>query len=367
MQNHSRNSNFSPSQSQPAGASNCPREETQDACEFDYSQGLRQHLAEQGLSSRASEILVESWRTSTLKIYKSIVNQWYYYASSRRIKIFDPPIGEGINFITQLFQEGANYGRLCTIRSALAGFVFITKDFGSNKHVIRLFKGMYNIKPVFPIKSQVAKWDPNKVLSAIENWWPLETLTLKELTLKVTFILAITTGQRVNTLSNILIDNLYFTEDKCTIFFDSLLKTSRRRYQQEPIQLFPYENKKLCIFYLLRHYLEITKDLRKDNQLLISFKKPHRKVTSDSVSRWIKLVLKLANIDVINNSVKAHSTRAMATSIASLSGMPINQIMGAAGWTQESTFVRHYKMTLQNNIGKSVLDSFQKAKVKLYM
>ena len=107
--------------------------------------------------------------------------------------------------------------------------------------------------------------------------------------------------------------------------------------------------------------------MRKDNQLLISFKKPHRKVTSDSVSRWIKLVLKLANIDVINNSIKAHSTRSMATSIASFSGMPINQIMEAAGWTQESTFVRHYKMTLQKNLGKTVLDSFQKAKVKLYM
>ena len=226
---------------------------------------------------------------------------------------------------------------------------------------------MYNIKPVFPIKSQVAKWDPNKVLTVLEDWWPLETLTLKELTLKVTFILAITTGQRVNTLSNILIDNLYFTDDKCTIFFDQLLKTSRRRYHQEPIQLFAFENTKLCIFHLLKHYLEITKDLRKDNQLLISFKKPHRKITSDSVSRWIKLVLKLANIDVINNSIKAHSTRSMATSIASFSGMPINQIMEAAGWTQESTFVRHYKMTLQKNLGKTVLDSFQKAKVKLYM
>ena len=75
-------------------------------------------------------------------------------------------------------------------------------------------------------------------------------------------------------------------------------------------------------------------------QLLLSYQKPHRPVLSDTIARWIKVVLTEASI---NTSVfNAHSTRAASTSAAYNEGTSIDKILAAAGWSTESTF-RFYR------------------------
>ena len=75
-------------------------------------------------------------------------------------------------------------------------------------------------------------------------------------------------------------------------------------------------------------------------QLLLSNQKPHRPVLSDTIARWIKVVLTEASI---NTSVfSAHSTRAASTSAAYNKGTSIDKILAAAGWSTESTF-RYYR------------------------
>ena len=60
-------------------------------------------------------------------------------------------------------------------------------------------------------------------------------------------------------------------------------------------------------------YLERTKNLRHDHhKLLFSYQKPHGPASKDTVSRWLKLELKLAGIDT--STFSAHSTRAASTS-----------------------------------------------------
>ena len=66
-------------------------------------------------------------------------------------------------------------------------------------------------------------------------------------------------------------------------------------------------DQRLCVVASLREYLKRTKTLR-NNQLLISYPKPHKGVTTDTISRWLKLVLKLAGIDTAK--FNGYSTRA---------------------------------------------------------
>ena len=284
-----------------------------------------------------------------------MIKNWLSFAKCNNYNSFNPTVGAGINFLTEKYYQGAKYGRLCFIRSALSSFIYTAKDFGNNRFVQRFFRGIFNLSPVFPMKSKISKWDPNIVLLFIENWWPLETLTLKELTFKLVFLLAMCSGQRVNTLSNINLDNIYFHEENCTIYFNVLLKSTRVNFQQEPLSFMPYENEKICVINVLKHYINRTRDIRKDSQLLISFRKPFLKISSDTISRWIKALLLLAGIDVHKNNIKSHSTRALSTSIASLSGMNISQIMAAAGWSCENTFTTFYKQSVKVNYGNSVL------------
>ena len=113
-------------------------------------------------------------------------------------------------------------------------------------------------------------------------------------------------------------------------------------------------------------YLERTKNLRHDHhKLLFSYQKPHSPVSKDTVSRWLKLELKLAGIDT--STFSAHSTRAALTSAARAQKLSITTIMASAGWSSENTFTKYYNKTISkptDNFGKQLIQCF--AKIKLF-
>ena len=59
-------------------------------------------------------------------------------------------------------------------------------------------------------------------------------------------------------------------------------------------------------------YLDKTMSLRNDEkQLLISYIKPHKAVSRDTISQWIKRFMTAAGIDT--SVYKSHTTRAAST------------------------------------------------------
>ena len=65
----------------------------------------------------------------------------------------------------------------------------------------------------------------------------------------------------------------------------------------------------------LKEYLDRTANMRQDHhKLLVSYQKPHKSISKDTVARWLKQELKLAGIDT--STFGAHSTRAASTSAA---------------------------------------------------
>ena len=65
----------------------------------------------------------------------------------------------------------------------------------------------------------------------------------------------------------------------------------------------------------------------------------HSKAASmQSISRWMKLVLKKAGL----GQFTVHSGRSACSTCAILLGMPIDPILRHAGWKSKSSFVWHY-------------------------
>ena len=93
------------------------------------------------------------------------------------------------------------------------------------------------------------------------------------------------------------IDLIKFEVDKVTIFVPELLKQSRPGHHLEPMVILRYPDQEICVLSHLELYLEKTKDLRKDQNLLISFVKPHKRITTSTISRWCVTVLKNAGVD----------------------------------------------------------------------
>ena len=95
------------------------------------------------------------------------------------------------------------------------------------------------------------------------------------------------------------------------------MKTRKPSFYQSPIMFSEYpSNRKICIVTTVTHYLEITKDLQITDQLIISYKKPHKAVTTSTISRWCKAILGKAGIDIERYS--SHSTKSASTSKANI-------------------------------------------------
>ena len=154
---------------------------------------------------------------------------------------------------------------------------------------------------------------------------------------KLVILFYLLSGQRDQTVKALNIKDMLSEKGKCTFFIKRPMETTKPGFRQSPIAFSEYpSNRKICIVTTITHYLEITKDLRITDQLIISYKA----VTTSTISRWCKAILGKAGIDIEKYS--SHSTRSASTSKAKIKGLSMSEINKAAGWKETSTFRRIY-------------------------
>lgn len=212
------------------------------------------------------------------------------------------------------------------------------------------------MKPPQPRYTQV--WDVNKVLRYLRTLSPVKLLSLKNLTLKLVMLIALTNATRVQTIQLLTVKNINKSRLKFVVQYDGLLKQSRPNYDVSFVELLSYPpDRRLCVYTVLKEYLKRTKSVRGNNidKLLMSYVKPYGAVTKDTIARWINIVMVRSGIDV--KQFGAHSVRAAATSKAQNSSVPLSDIMKTAGWTSSSTFAKFYKkeVTDGSKFSKAVL------------
>ena len=152
-------------------------------------------------------------------------------------------------------------------------------------------------------------------------------------------LLALTSGQRAQTLHKLKIDDLEITKTKAEFRISGALKTKMKGSAVVSFKAYP--ERELCVVGLIDRYLERTKEIRDgEDQLLISFQKPHKAVSIDTVRRYLLTVLELSGIDT--SIYKPHSTRSAATSKAKAKNVPIDSFLEAGMWSTESTFSKFY-------------------------
>ena len=240
--------------------------------------------------------------------------------------IFQPTVGEALDFLAELTTAGLSYSAINTARCALSSVLlpFGGTPFGCLFLVKKFVKGVFELNPPRPRYSWI--WDVKIVLCYLQSLDPLAQLTLKDLTLKLVMLTALVTAKRGQTLH--LLDLKFLTKAEGYVFegFDNHLKQSRPSTKTLAIHLRNYlPDTRLCVVKTLEAYLDRTSDIRgEETRLVISFSKPHRKVSRDTITRWIKTVLCKAGIDT--KVFKAHSTRAAAVSAAKRGDAPLHDI-----------------------------------------
>lgn len=318
---------------------------------------VRKSLEGRGLSESATSLILQSWRKGTQQQYKPFITKWEQYCCQRKINPFLATIERGINFLAELYHTGIGYSALNTARCALSTVCFTSEHytFGQHPLVCRFLKGIFECRPSLPRYQET--WDVTVVLDYLAKLGPPVKLSFKNLTLKVVMLMALLSGQRRQTLHTLSIDYMQISSEKAVFSINSLLKTSRPGKHLACIEFQAYvPDVSLCIVKHLQQYLKHTDTLRGNvKQLLISYSKPHKAVSPDTISRWIKATLVDAGIDTSKYS--AHSTRLASTSAAKANSISIATIMKSAGWSQESTFTKFYNKPVepQENFGTELL------------
>lgn len=237
------------------------------------------------------------------------------------------------------------YRTIGIARSALSTFLKTCSNIDINKfeEITRFMKGVFNSRPALPRLTHT--WDVGTVLRYLEN---MSVVTLLQLSCKLCMLFLLLSAQRCQTLHMIEISDIKFSNDQVFIAPSHLLKQTRPGCHIDTIVFDKYrKNEKLCIVSVLNEYLKRTKDLRSNNKLLISTMKPFKAVSKDTISRWVKLVMVKAGVDM---AFQPHSTRSASSSKAGLQGVPLNIIMKTAGWSNARVFATFYKKPIKKKI-----------------
>lgn len=289
-------------------------------------------------------ICLASITDKTINQYNVGLQLWWKYCKREKINVFDPSVPAVLKFLTMQFNKGSSFSSLNSYRAALSQIFGpnLSEDF----RIRRFFKGLSSLRPPKPKYNDT--WDPIIVLTYIKTMPSI--LTLEQLTLKTAILLALATGQRVQTLAAIELCNIKKFPDRLEIRILKRLKTTNTTKIQ-PTLILPFfpNDCTICPAKTLLSYIDKTETIRGGIQeLFVTFKKPYHAVSTQTISRWLKTILKQSGLDV--TAFSAHSTRHASTSAAARKGISYDNIRLAAGWTEKSqTFAKFYNKPLAPN------------------
>jgi hypothetical protein len=340
---------------------------------------VKQSLQTRGFSQQVATLVAKSRRASTRGVYDSRLSHFFKWCNDKDINPCSASEQHICEFLADMFSSSTVAVRsLKQYRSAIASIHQGFEDGSSvtsSTTVSALFKGMFHERP--PIQRVPPSWNLTVVLQlfTLPPFDSLGTVELKLLAGKTAFLLAAVTAKRRSELQAIFIDpsHMAFGATGVTLSFAPgfLAKNQTEVFTPEPLfiprirSLSSEPRDRLwCPVETLKAYIDRTREIRPDgcNRLFISLKKPHKAVSRDTLSRWIVDTIKLAyqrrSLDP-PVGVRAHDTRAVASSWAAFAGVPMHIIMRTASWRSQTTFTSCYLKDMLGQdaaLAKAVLD-----------
>ena len=181
---------------------------------------------------------------------------------------------------------------------------------------------------------------------------PLRKASLKYLTFKTVFLLALGSGKRRSEIHALLNKNIRHQADwsKVSLYPSPSFLAKNHLAKEGPDCVAPVvisalaptldkslkEDRSLCPVRAFRYYLDKTQDLRQGKELVfVSFRKGFTKdISPATISSWIKqtisLCYELSDQEALTlHQVKAHDVRAFAAAKAFQDGISLDQILAA--------------------------------------
>ena len=324
-------------------------------------------IKEQGFSEAVAARIEAPQRRSTRSVYEAKWAIFTKWCISNQVEFNSPPVKSVADFLLYLFEvKKLQPSTIDGYRSAIADKLGnSTLNISKDDNLTRLLDSFHRDRPKG--RRGIPSWNLSLVLHQLTKapFEPLREASLKHLTFKTVFLLALGSGKRRSEIHAWQHRNIRHQSDwsKVSLFPSPSFLSKNQLAKEGPQSVAPVvipalaptldrslkSDRSLCPIRALRYYLDRTSDIRQGKELVfVSFKKGFDKdISPATISSWIKqtviLCYELSDHHAHTlHQVKAHDVRAFAASKAFQSGVSLEQILSACHWKSHNTFTQFY-------------------------
>ena len=248
-----------------------------------------------------------------------------------------------------------SYYTIASYRSMLsADFRFVLPELSSHPVLHDLLHSFHIERPL--PSSRFPLWDLLRVLSLLRcsPFEPLDSCSLRDLTLKTLLLLSLATARRVGELQavssggDLFLSYLPEFRAKLESASNPLPRSFRARSLRDFVGSLPDELS-LCPERALQICLQRTSSLSpRPRSLFVSPRAPSRSLFKNALSFFLRRVISLSfRPSHPPPSSRAHSIRAVSTSAAFSRNVPLSSKLTAATWSSSTVFTYFYLCDVQ--------------------
>ena len=315
---------------------------------------------EKGLSESVTKRIFSARSASTNALYQLRWKQYVRWCRDNKYSAIRPSTNSLCKFFIYLWEvKKLAVGTIKGFRSVLQSVLRHNElDISHNLDISDVIRSFIIERPV--VKKNTISWNVDIVLNFLcsTKFEPLGYSSLRDITRKTLFLLALALAKRVSELQA-LSSNEGFTKQGAVVSLilnfraknDNKMKGLPRNFVVKGLQdlVGPEEERKLCPVRALRAYLQRTKEFRdgQSTNLFLAPSNPRRIATKNALAYLLKSTIIEAHKDVSTETgtvckVKPHEMRAVATSLSFEHNLSIDSVLEAAQWRSNSVFASHY-------------------------
>ena len=307
-------------------------------------------IKEQGFPEAVAARIEAPQRKSTRSVYEAKWAIFTKWCITNQVDFKSPPLKSVADFLLYLFEvKNLQPSTIDGYRSAIADKLGnVTVNISKDDNLTRLLDSFHRDRPKG--RRGISSWNLSLVLHQLTKapFEPLREASLKHLTFKTVFLLALGSGKRRSEIHAWQHKNIRHQSDwsKASLFPSPSFLSKNQLAKKGPESVAPVvipaltptldkslkSDRPLCPVRALRYYLDRTSDLRQDKELVfVSFKKGFDKdISPATISSWIKQTVILCyelsdHQSHTLHQVKAHDVRSFAASKAFHPGVSLDQ------------------------------------------
>ena len=324
-------------------------------------------IKEQGFSEAVATRIEAPQRGSTRSVYEAKWAIFTKWCITNQVDFRAPPVKSVADFLMYLFEDRKlQPSTIDGYRSAIADKLGnLTLNISKDENLTRLLDSFHRDRPKG--RRGIPSWNLSLVLHQLTKapFEPIREASLKCLTFKTVFLLALGSGKRRSEIHAWQHKNIRHQSDwsKVSLYPSPSFLSKNQLAKEGPECVAPVvipalaptldrslkSDRSLCPVRALRYYLDRPSDIRQHKELVfVSFKKGFDKdISPATISSWIKqtviLCYELSDQEAHTlHQVKAHDVRAFAASKAFQAGISLEQILSACHWKSHNTFTQFY-------------------------